>query len=224
MHTIPHNLNRSSEGFDAIVSQILRDKHHTVFLTWIDYTGKTTLAEGLAAKLNGDKTKHKKVAIHYQSEIAEEFLIPLDDKAWLSQKQQEIMMARYDKEIEKDQQTKDPVVIYDRSILDLVWVWSSYTNQSLEYYEEVIVWYLKHYPNFCYIITTANKETILKRAQTRENRSESDIKLINDLKSNDGKEIYEENMRKNKELGEYIQKLIDAWTLTGEIMYVDTSS
>jgi hypothetical protein len=110
------------------------------------------------------------------------------------------MTEIYRAEIDKDQQTKESMIIYDRSILDLVGMWSSFTKQPLEKYEEVILWYLKHYPNFLYIITSANKENVLKRAEERENPSEADLNLINDLKNDGGKHVYEVNIKKNKEL------------------------
>lgn len=72
----------------------------------------------------------------------------------------------------------------------------------------MIIWYLKHYPNFIYVIVGSSKETILERAEGRESHSESDRKLIEDIKNNGGKSVYEENVRKNKEFGEFIQKLI----------------
>jgi hypothetical protein len=38
------------------------------------------LAEDLAAKVNGSKEKHKKIAAYYQSKISKDFDIPLHDK------------------------------------------------------------------------------------------------------------------------------------------------
>lgn len=223
MDIISYNREQSSNGFEQILTEIKTHNHSSIFITWMDFTGKSTLATDLASQLNGAGDKHKKIALYYQSQIAKDFSISADDKDSLQKKQQEVMTQKYDEEIKKDNQRAEPYVIYDRNLLDLIWPWSSTTEKKLEDFEEMIIWYLKHYPNFIYVIVGSSKETILERAEGRESHSESDRKLIEDIKNNGGKSVYEENVRKNKEFGEFIQKLIADKKIDWKILFVDTS-
>jgi thymidylate kinase len=44
-----------------------------IFITGMDFAGKSTLAQYLAQKYNGAPEKYKKVKIYYQSQIAKDF-------------------------------------------------------------------------------------------------------------------------------------------------------
>jgi hypothetical protein len=95
-------------------------------------------------------------------------------------------------------------------------------QKSLEHFNEQIVWYLWHYKNFTLIILETDKETILDRANGREEVTTSDNKLIDDIVNHNGEYIYEANKRNNRALWQYIENLIAEWVVQWRVLYVST--